>query len=115
MLYQHWQALGLGALLFTILSFFSESIFDRNGKIFFMWLSGILWPIFALGTLSMKIVWDGGVILNHTHMPVNGQESLALLPGFMGFLMLVIAFANTVEYYAYKPAADAARKVDRGR
>lgn len=113
MLYQFWIAIGIGAVLFTILSFLKDGVLEPIGKIFFMWSSAILWLLFSLGVISVKVVWHGGQLLNYTYMPVNGIESLALIPGFTGVLMLIISYYHTINILAYQPMYESLRGLDK--
>ena len=113
MLYQFWLALGIGAVCFTIFSFLRDGIPEPIGKIFFMWAAGVMWILFALGTLSVNVKWDAGVLLDYTYMPVNGIESLALIPGFSGILLFLIAYFHTVRLFAYEPLMEQSQQIEK--
>jgi len=117
-LYQYWEMIGTGAVIFTVLSFLRydteehPGIIEPVGKVFFMYAAAILWLLFSAGTLSIHIRWlDGGELINFTYMPVNGEEYLALVPGTFGILMLIIAFAHTIEYFTVRPISEAMKEL----
>lgn len=112
MLYQFWLALGLGAIIFTTISFLSTKVIEPIGKLFCMLVGAICWSLFSLGVLSTHVLWDAGILLDYTFMPVNGQEYLALIPGFIGVIMWVLSYYHAVELFAAQPLIEAAKEVD---
>lgn len=114
MLYQYWVMLGVGAFIFTIISF-SRKGFSDIGKMFCFFASGILWAVFSLGVLSITFrVVDTGVIDAFVYMPVNGEEYLALIPFIFGVIQIILGWFHTIEYFAVEPINDSMRKLDKG-
>ena len=110
MLYLHWQMLGVGGILFTFLGF--ANFMEKIGRLFFLLLGAIDWIVMSLGTLKFRIIWDGGRFLNYTYMPVNGQEALALIPGFFGIILFVVTYYHAVQWFAYEPLMTASRRIE---
>lgn len=113
MLYQHWIMLGIAATFFTIMGFMR--FFEPIGKITFLMSGGIMYLLMALGTLRMKVWWQAGKLLNYTYIPTNGEETLALIPGLMGVLLLVITYYHAVDWFAAEPLTTQYKKVFGGR
>ena len=106
MMYHYWMLLGVGAFLFTVLSF-SKNAIDDLGKIFFMYIAAICWILFAYGVQSIHYYWGGSLsVVDYTFNPVNGEEYLGLIPGVIGILMLFIGFYRTIYIFSYKPLVE---------
>jgi hypothetical protein len=106
MLYQYWAMLGIGAFIFTILSFLSDRYVERVGKLFYFLAAAITWGLFALG--SLQITWRGGDYgtINFTYIPTGGEAWLALIPGSFSLLMFILLWFHAIEYFVAKPIAE---------
>ena len=114
--------LGVGAAIFTILSYLKgdseqrPGLIEPVGKLFFFYASAICWAIFALGSLSLLVRFGQSEdLIDFTYMPVNGEEYLALIPGAFSFIQFVSGFAHSIEYFAARPIKEAADRLERGR